>query len=458
VVSFILISFLTSGFSIQTYHTNRSDSHFSDSTISKIDVEEDLDSLMTAIQRIHPSPFHAIPKDRWISIKESIIEKAPLTYSTFYSQVLRLIALAKDGHTDAYPRKSATVRHALPAKFIVFPEGLYVVAASPKLNPLLGKKILKIEDIPTQTVLDKLRDIVPSDNEWGKQELLEDYIRMPALLKAVGVDNNQAGIQFTLKDDMESTTVQTAAAETAQGDLPVGPPRRPLPEGWIDIRSMKNVSLPDWQQNTGTFFWQKTLPEQDALYIQLNRALENESGDFAQFVSDLPDPQSSNLSRLVIDLRTNRGGDATLLQPLVHYIIKQWSYLKPGTIFVLTSNYTFSAAVHLAAKIEKNTHAIFVGAPTAAPPNHYADVKFATLPNSEIQVEISSLYWQKSDPRDKRQAIYPDIKAQLTWDDFIRGQDPALKTIANLDPENPVFDRGQRPLFNWFRDTQKKKE
>ncbi|MDX1636620.1 MAG: S41 family peptidase [Balneolaceae bacterium] len=96
----------------------------------------------------------------------------------------------------------------------------------------------------------------------------------------------------------------------------------------------------------------KILPDKDALYIQLNRVLENESGDFAKFVSDLPTPQSSTLSHLIIDLRTNRGGDAKLLQPLVHYIIKQWPYLKPGTIFVLTSNYTFSAAVHLAAELE----------------------------------------------------------------------------------------------------------
>ncbi|MDX1636619.1 MAG: hypothetical protein R3281_01535 [Balneolaceae bacterium] len=243
----ILLSLLTGGFDSRISTTDRTKSIITDSTLPRPEVEEDLDSLISAIETIHPAPFHANPKQKWIQLKESVVNKSPLTYSTFYSQVFRIIALAKDGHTDAYPKKASDTRYALPAKFIVFPEGLYVVAAAPELKHLLGKEVLKIEDVPMETAMDKLRDIVPSDNEWGKKELLEDYIRMPALLKAVGIDNEQDDIQFTMRGETDSTSAETVASGAAEDALPVGPPRRPLPEGWIDIRTVKNASLPDWQ-------------------------------------------------------------------------------------------------------------------------------------------------------------------------------------------------------------------
>lgn len=80
-------------------------------------------------------------------------------------------------------------------------------------------------------------------------------------------------------------------------------------------------------------------------------------------------------------------------------------------------------------------------------------MKLVKLPNSEIEVEISSLYWQKSDPRDMRQAIYPDINAPQNWKTFIEGQDPALRIIANLDPDDPILNRSQSSVFNWFRNS-----
>jgi len=214
--------------------------------------------------------------------------------------------------------------------------------------------------------------------------------------------------------------------------------------------------MPIWQRNVGEYYWYKKLEHLDALYIQINRVLGSNSGDFLKFVESLPKPSESEMARLIIDFRTNRGGDASILQPLLHSIIRYWNYLEPGKIFVLISNYTFSAAVHLAAELESNTHAIFVGSPTAAPPNHYADVKRIALPNSGIEVEISSLYWQKSDPRDLRYAIYPDIEVEISGSDFIQNKDPVLDSVSNINPDSAKLNRDNFSVFNWFRESQKK--
>jgi hypothetical protein len=190
---------------------------------------------------------------------------------------------------------------------------------------------------------------------------------MPHLLSAIRVENDQIDWRLKIKKDNEAR-IFNLALEILTNNLPVGPPRRPLRAGWIDCRDYEEGVTPLWQKNLDRNFWFEVIPEKKILFVQFNRVVEPKKGEFDSFVKNLP-PQSDSLARLVIDLRTNRGGDATLLRPFIHYLIKHWSYFEPCSIFVLTSNYTFSA-VHLAAEIEKNTHAIFVGEETAAPPNH----------------------------------------------------------------------------------------
>src|SRR6202035_577406 len=51
------------------------------------------------------------------------------------------------------------------------------------------------------------------------------------------------------------------------------------------------------------------------------------------------------------------------------------------------------------------------------------------LPNSRIQVDISSLYWQDMGPRDERQWTGPDLAAELTSDNYAHDVDPALEVV-----------------------------
>lgn len=452
----VLVTVLVSGLGLAGLVALRGEpgSRLAASPLDKQAVREDLDSLLVRVEEIHPAPFAAKPRDEWTARAAAIVGRAPMSYGSFYAEVLGLISLARDGHTDAYPADSmASVRAALPIKFLAFPEGLYVVSAAPEYASLPGAEILEIEGRRASDALQRLRSIVPSDNPWGKRELLEDYVRMPALLRATGVMDERPGLQLTARIGGATRTVSIDPGD-AVGALPVGPPRRPPPEGWIDARETAADTTALWQRHLERPYWYEELPKLDALYLQMNRVTEVEDGDFARFVDDLPKPAASGLSRLILDLRTNRGGDATLVQPLVHAVLRHWEYLEPGVVFVLTSTRTFSAAVHLAADLERNTHAVFVGEPTGAPPNHHADVRVVSLPNSGLEVEISSLYWQKSDPRDLRRAIHPDIEVELTWYDLVQGRDPALEAIGELRPTDPRLRRDRGPVFNWLRDTQ----
>jgi hypothetical protein len=43
------------------------------------------------------------------------------------------------------------------------------------------------------------------------------------------------------------------------------------------------------------------------------------------------------------------------------------------------------------------------------------------------------VYWQNSDPRDKRPWITPDLVAETMWGDYFYGVDPAFQVVRMVD-------------------------
>jgi hypothetical protein len=143
---------------------------------------------------------------------------------------------------------------------------------------------------------------------------------------------------------------------------------------------------------------------------------------------------------LVIDLRENPGGNGSYNRVLLHALIRSRKLREPGRLFVLIGRRTFSAATDLCVRLEQNTNAVFVGEPTGGSPNGWGDSRKLTLPSSGLTVRVSTLYWQPSDPRDKRHAIAPDIQAAPARDhdaamDKVRQIVRGLRNGSKLDGE-----------------------
>ncbi|MFQ5527877.1 MAG: hypothetical protein ACE5GX_16665 [Thermoanaerobaculia bacterium] len=369
-----------------------------------------------------------------------------------YATVLELVSVLRDGHMDAYPPTEwESVRKVYPLKMVAFPDGLYVAAAAPAYRSVVGSRVVRFGSMPVLQAIDRMSRLVPSDNEPGRRELLEDYLRMPALHYALGLSDAQDSGEMTVElaggDEME---VLLSDPGPGTGSIPVGPPRRPVPEGWVDSRELPGVP-PLWQRSLGSDYWFEYVRATDTVYFQFLRvrdgkeSLEGFSRRLFRRIAEVK-PR-----RLVVDLRWNRGGDSRLTQPLLHGILRSELLDRPGSLFVLTSNYTFSAAVSFAADLERHTHAIFVGEATAAPPNYSAEARLIELPNSGIEVECSTAYWQHSDPRDRRRWIQPDITAPITWEAFVSGRDPAMALILHLDLGSLNRDFSTPPVDNWSR-------
>lgn len=174
----------------------------------------------------------------------------------------------------------------------------------------------------------------------------------------------------------------------------------------------------------------------DLLYAQINTVGDGEDETLAHFAQRLHDEiAATRPDKVAIDLRQNRGGNNTLIPPIIRSIIQSESIDRPGHLFGIIGPATFSAAQNLTDALEKYTNIIFVGEPTGSRGNAYGDSRKIVLPNSGITVRVAIYYWQDSHPMDQRDATVPKILAPLTFEAYRHKIDPALEAIASYKAE-----------------------
>jgi tetratricopeptide (TPR) repeat protein len=209
---------------------------------------------------------------------------------------------------------------------------------------------------------------------------------------------------------------------------------------WTDMRAPGAAPL--WlREHPNTKYWLQHLPADRLVYVQYNQVANKEHESISQFADRLRALlDSAPNTRLVLDLRLNRGGNGSLNRPLLLSLIKSKTLEGRGKLFVLIGRSTFSAAQFLVNDLEQYTDAVFVGEPSGGKANSYGDSRKIILPNSKITVRVSTLWWQE-DPRDVRQWKGPDVAAELTSRDYARNLDPALAAVRAYRREPSAAER-----------------
>ena len=182
------------------------------------------------------------------------------------------------------------------------------------------------------------------------------------------------------------------------------------------------------------------LPEARAVYVQLNQVGDKDGETLEAFAKRLFGfIESNSVERLILDLRLNRGGNGYLNRALLLGIIRAQKIDQRGKLFALVGRSTWSAAQMLVNELERYTNVTFVGEPSGSKLNHYGDSRRITLPNSQITVRVSTLWWQ-GDERDRRQWTAPHVAADLTLEDYRANRDPALEAALAYAPKKTLIE------------------
>jgi hypothetical protein len=410
--------------------------------------QADVRYLLNEIKRVHPGR-----DSTWPAITQAanrLIADAPtLSYDEFVLRVQRLLTLAGSGHTVVALEGIERWNRTLPVNFEALSDSLYIVAADSAYADLVGARILQIGGTPVNIALARLDSLMSADNRFGVIRARARWLRWPQVSAGLGLAPNDSTAQFlveTLHGGQKVATIRARA--NRYGDFSGGPPGYTLIPGapnWITLDSLTpSVPLPLSRRDLRTPQWFSYIPESRTVYFGFNSVVDGPDETLAQFAARLLRfVDSARVERLIVDLRSNNGGNSLLLPPLIDGIAAS-RVNRPGGLYVLIGPYTFSAGMNAATFLERRTQAIFVGEPTPSSPNWVGESNNFFLPYSRVTLSVSDVYWQNSWPFDQRKWIAPSVFLPPTAAMRIARRDAALEAIlATPLPTPPPARRGQ---------------
>jgi len=399
---------------------------------------EDLRFMAETLPATHKNLYHSISPAAFASEVRALDDQLPsLSRAEVIVGLERIVASIGDGHTNIYPTRDPRIGfHTLPVRFTWFEDGLYVRAARPEARRWLGARVVRIGDRSVAEAEAEVESLVGHENAGGARYWGQYLLAMPEVLAALRITDAPGEVPLTLATAAGQERVvlrPDSPVDIMTGDIST---LYYLQPGWLDVREASGAPTPPWLRDLSAPFRLEHVG--DLLYARIN-TVQNAPGEtLAQFASRLKaEIAATRPAKLAIDLRQNRGGDGTLIPPLIRAIIQSESIDQPGRLFVLIGPATFSAAQMLTDAFETYTNATFVGEPSGSKGNAYGDSRKIVLPNSGITVRASIYYWQDWHPADRRDATNPQVKAPLTFDAYRRGIDPGLAAIEAAAPDKP---------------------
>lgn len=378
--------------------------------------KEDLAFLARAIPQHHANAFHSISSAQFDDAVNRLDRAIPsLTDHQVIVEMMRLVALIGDGHTKLGGGLDF-ISGRLPLRFEVFGDGVYVIAAAPQYGDILGRRVSRIGTTDVEEVLTRLNEVTSGDNAMTKLSRLPDSLVLPDLLCALGLAPNK-----------DRVTVDVQTENDHQSSFEIGSVPFDASISWEEVKTKER---PLYLRHTKDRYWAEWIPAHSLLYVQFNQVRNKHGESIAAFFKRVVAlATEKKVAKFVLDLRHNGGGNGYFNQPVIESLSKSKYLNRPGRLFVIVGRSTFSVAVKLVTQLDRKTRAIFVGEPTGGSPNHYGDAKVFSLPNSKLELRVSSISWEDAGASDSATTIRPEIEALLSFDDFARGRDPSLDAI-----------------------------
>ena len=377
--------------------------------------QQDLAYLARELPRLHVDAFHTIDPSEFERQVSDLDASIPtLTDDEVVLRLMALVAQIGDGHTTL----NYTAKYQAEEGWRIYPlslswmeGGWYVVGTQPDHQQLLGAQVVAIEATPIADAYAAIVPLVSADNDVQRFTNSATLLVTAEVLAALDLvdDPENARFSFILSDGQ---SVEVALSPLLASDVQmVGlQPQPPLNEE------------PLAQQNPQQWYWTKTLPADDALYFQYDVCDNMEGLPFEEFAAGLfQTVDSEGLSRVIVDLRYNGGGNSGVLAPFLTGLGE-----RPDLdVYVLIGRRTFSSALMNAIELNQLANVTLVGEPTGGRPNHYGEVKSLLLPNSQLKVSYSTRFYTML-PGVDAPSLEPEIATPLTLADRQAGHDAAL--------------------------------
>jgi hypothetical protein len=380
-------------------------------------------------------------------LEESEARAGHLTAAQFDLAVARMTALADNAHSKIFPDIFRTRHNKLPCLLYHFSDGFYIVRARPACQSLLGAKLLAIDGRPTSEILDRMYQYVLGPRQHYDQYYSPFYLESPELLNAAGLANeaDRLTLHVRLQDGTEQDTTLSADPPDPKWHWWVYSihylSAEPIPSAGPDWKSVlpPDARLPLFLADFSNPFRTTSWP--GIYYVQFRSNYDEPGHPIRPFVAQVENAISAEKPRvIIIDLRLDQGGDLTTTARLMSHITQLAPTIEH--VYLLTSNWTFSAGVSSAAlaKDHGGDKVTILGEPVGDRLRFWGEGRDMTLPNSGIMLHYATglhdytkscrgepgCYWLMYFYPMHVKTLAPDVAIPYTFADYLALRDPVL--------------------------------
>ena len=405
---------------------------FSQANLTTEKWREDLRFLQQKIHSDYKPLFKKVTKEDFDAAVDSLYQKIPtMDDHEVIVGIAEIVALFEYGHTalwlTAWRYNQLVNFQQMPYNLYSFKEGIHVQGVHDDYKESLGAKVIKVGSKSVDEALNLIRPVVSAENDQFFKAHGLHYLGVPEVLEAKGIISSTESVTLTLEKKGETFTVQfkPRASEKFPGYYGLIQES----ENWHDARSANKTPL--WLKNLDKKYFFEFLEDHKTVYVRQSEVQDEDDKNIAQFYQEVFDFIDQNdVEKLVIDVRLNSGGNNYKNKPVVTGLIKS-KLNQPGKLFVILGRRTFSACQNLVNEIENYTEATFIGEATAENVNFFGDNRTVSLPNSELPIRLSYLWWQDKDPRDNRPWTPPHVAVDISFEEYSNNVDPAMDLILS---------------------------
>ncbi|MBD8490643.1 hypothetical protein IFO69_17955 [Echinicola sp. CAU 1574] len=418
--------------------------------LSKNDAIADLTFLRDNIEKYNPAlkiykPDFHVASTRIIDA----IYQDEISLNAYFTYISQICALSDEGHF-ALGNWSDTVHNGIPQnKFKYLPIAIKVIDndlyvwRDYSLKPIMnqGDKIISINGLNAEDILNRLRLATPSDGEiiTYADQIINLSFPWIYYFYIDQKDHFQIKYQSSPKEPILETKIKALTREE-------------------QVSSYKALNLPSKpQEESIKDFYELHFKKGHALLklksfdIQLIKKYGIHSRDFYQEI--FTSLENHHINSLIIDLRDNTGGRNEFADDMVPYIMKgttndpflkksiSWSgkervYKIPkksshaftGIIYVLVNGRTFSAGSTLARYLKEYGDAIVIGTETGTRYEGFAagSKEYISLPHSSINIGIPRfhlLFPVSQKQTTSNRGLLPDYPIKASIQDLIDEKD-----------------------------------
>ena len=364
-----------------------------------------------------------------------------ISHEQFVLRVAEIAALADNGHTAIGENAFRKDTPRLPLRTFLFADGLYILWANPNVADLLGARIDTIDGKRIDAVYAVIRRY-HGGTEARRRVRLIPMLESPALLQAAGVAKEHNALTLTGVLANGTPFVRRVEAEQRDRSAWVSNTVRTLypraPEGMVSLLK-PDGNVPVYLQAPTKLFNMAPLPRQ-GLYVGLGYNMDGDEEPIRPFLdATLARVRADHPSFVVLDMRMNGGGDYTTTYAFTRELPNAAAR---ANIYILTSPWTFSAAITTVAALKEagGARVTIVGEEVGDRLNFWAEGGSFKLPNAFLTVNYAAgrhvynapctdretCFWLNDRYPVRVTTLAPDIKAPLTFAAYRAGRDPAM--------------------------------